>query len=44
SLVGGGIADLRQRRVGRMRIMGPQIRYNALSGFGLEVMEYLAYD
>jgi hypothetical protein len=27
-----------------MRVMGPPIRYNALSGFGLEVVEYLAYD
>jgi hypothetical protein len=26
-----------------MRVMGPPIRYNAISGFGLEVAEYVAY-
>jgi len=43
SLVGVGSQILRQLGVGRMRVMGPPIRYNAISGFGLEVVEYLPY-
>jgi 3,4-dihydroxy 2-butanone 4-phosphate synthase / GTP cyclohydrolase II len=43
SLVGVGSQILRQLGVGRMRLMGPPIRYNAISGFGLEVAEYVAY-
>jgi 3,4-dihydroxy 2-butanone 4-phosphate synthase/GTP cyclohydrolase II len=44
SLVGVGSQILRRLGVGRMRLMGPTIRYNAISGFGLEVVEYLAYE
>ena len=44
SLVGVGSQILRQLGIGRMRVMGPSIRYNAISGFGLEVVEYLPYD
>ena len=43
SLVGVGSQILRQLGVGRMRLMGPPARYNAISGFGLEVVEYLSY-
>jgi 3,4-dihydroxy 2-butanone 4-phosphate synthase / GTP cyclohydrolase II len=43
SLVGVGSQILRQIGVGRMRLMGPPIRYNAISGFGLEVVEYVPY-
>ena len=44
TLVGVGSQILRQLGVGRMRVMGPRIRYNAISGFGLEVVDYLAYE
>jgi 3,4-dihydroxy 2-butanone 4-phosphate synthase/GTP cyclohydrolase II len=44
TLVGVGSQILRHLGVGRMRVMGPRIRYNALSGFGLEVVDYLAYE
>ncbi|MFM7273182.1 MAG: 3,4-dihydroxy-2-butanone-4-phosphate synthase [Gammaproteobacteria bacterium] len=44
TLVGVGSQILRRLGVGRMRLMGPPIRYNAISGFGLEVVEYLAYE
>ena len=40
---GVGAQILRQLGVGRMRLMGPPARYNAISGFGLEVVEYLTY-
>ena len=43
SLVGVGSQILRRLGVGRMRVMGPHIRYNAISGFGLEVVEYLSF-
>jgi 3,4-dihydroxy 2-butanone 4-phosphate synthase/GTP cyclohydrolase II len=43
SLVGVGSQILRQLGVGRMRLMGPPIRYNAISGFGLEVVEHVVY-
>ena len=44
TLVGVGSQILRRLGVGRMRVMGPRIRYNAISGFGLEVIDYLAYE
>jgi 3,4-dihydroxy 2-butanone 4-phosphate synthase/GTP cyclohydrolase II len=44
TLVGVGSQILRRLGVGRMRVMGPRIRYNAISGFGLEVVDYLAYE
>jgi 3,4-dihydroxy 2-butanone 4-phosphate synthase/GTP cyclohydrolase II len=43
NLVGVGSQILRQLGVGQMRVMGPPIRYNAISGFGLEVAEYVIY-
>lgn len=42
NLVGVGSQILRQIGVGKMRVMGPPIRYNAISGFGLEVVEHLS--
>lgn len=44
TLVGVGSQILRALGVGRMRVMGPRIRYNAISGFGLEVVDYLPYE
>ena len=40
--VGLGSQILRDLGVGKIRLMGAPIKYNALSGFGLEVCEYLA--
>jgi 3,4-dihydroxy 2-butanone 4-phosphate synthase/GTP cyclohydrolase II len=42
--IGLGAQILRQLGVGRMRLMGKPIRYNALSGFGLEVVECISPD
>lgn len=39
--VGLGSQILRQIGVGKIRLLGPAMRYNAISGFGLEVVEYL---
>jgi 3,4-dihydroxy 2-butanone 4-phosphate synthase/GTP cyclohydrolase II len=44
TLVGVGSQILRRLGVGKMRVMGPRIRYNAISGFGLEVVEHLSFD
>jgi 3,4-dihydroxy 2-butanone 4-phosphate synthase/GTP cyclohydrolase II len=44
TLVGVGSQILRHLGVGRMRVMGPKIRYNAISGFGLEVVEHIPFD
>ena len=40
--VGLGAQILRDLGVGRIRLMGAPIRYNALSGFGLEVVEFIS--
>ena len=40
--VGLGSQILRALGVGKIRLMGPAIRYNAISGFGLEVVEHLS--
>ena len=42
--VGTGSQILRDLGVGKIRLMGAPIKYNAISGFGLEVMEYLEPD
>lgn len=42
--VGLGSQILRDLGVGKIRLMGAPIKYNAISGFGLEVTEYLAPD
>lgn len=39
--VGAGSQILRKLGVGKMRLMGAPIRYTALSGFDLEVVEYI---
>ena len=42
--VGVGSQILRQLGVQKMRLMGPDKHYNAISGFDLEVVEYLACE
>ena len=44
STVGVGSQILRQLGVRKMRLMGPPIRYNAISGFGLEVVEFVQLE
>ena len=39
--VGAGSQILRDIGVGKMRLLSSQVKYNAISGFGLEVVEYL---
>ncbi|MDA8961982.1 3,4-dihydroxy-2-butanone-4-phosphate synthase [Congregibacter sp.] len=39
--VGVGSQILRELGVGKIRLMGAPIKYNAISGFGLEVIDYL---
>lgn len=43
NMIGVGSQILRQLGVGRMRLMGPALRYSAISGFGLEIVEHLGY-
>ena len=42
--VGVGSQILRDLGVGEIRLMGPPIKYNAISGFGLKVVAYLDPD
>lgn len=42
--VGMGSQLLRAAGVGKMRLLGQPIKYNAISGFDLEVVEYIAYE
>ncbi len=42
--VGLGSQLLREVGVGRMRLMGQPVRYSAISGFDLEVTEFIACD
>lgn len=42
--VGLGSQLLRAVGVGKMRLMGQPIKYNAISGFDLEVVEYVTYE
>jgi 3,4-dihydroxy 2-butanone 4-phosphate synthase/GTP cyclohydrolase II len=39
--VGAGSQILRDLGIGKIRLMGTPIKYNAISGFGLEVVEYI---
>ncbi|MEM1404174.1 MAG: 3,4-dihydroxy-2-butanone-4-phosphate synthase [Pseudomonadota bacterium] len=39
--IGAGSQILRDLGVGKIRLMGPPIKYNAISGFGLEVTDFL---
>ena len=43
NLVGVGSQILRQLGVGRMRLMGAPMRYSAISGFGLEIVEHVKF-
>jgi 3,4-dihydroxy 2-butanone 4-phosphate synthase/GTP cyclohydrolase II len=42
--IGLGSQILRELRVGKMRFMGAAIKYNAISGFDLEVVEFVSPD
>ena len=42
--VGVGSQILTALNVGKMRLMGPEIRFPALSGFGLEITEFVHYE
>ncbi len=42
--VGIGSQILKQLNVGKMKIMGPALRFPALSGFGLEITEFIDYE
>jgi len=42
--VGIGSQILKALNVGKMRIMGPELRFPALSGFGLEITEFIDYE
>jgi 3,4-dihydroxy 2-butanone 4-phosphate synthase/GTP cyclohydrolase II len=41
--VGIGSQILKQLHVGKMQLMSPEIRFPALSGFGLEITEFISY-
>jgi 3,4-dihydroxy 2-butanone 4-phosphate synthase/GTP cyclohydrolase II len=41
SQVGMGAQILRDLGVGKIRLMGAPVKYNALEGFGLEVVEFI---
>ena len=41
SQVGMGAQILRDLGVGKIRLMGSPVKYNALEGFGLEVVEFI---
>ncbi len=42
--VGIGSQILKALNVGKMKIMGPELRFPALSGFGLEITEFIDYE
>ena len=42
--VGIGSQILKALNVGKMKIMGPELRFPALSGFGLEITEFIEYE
>lgn len=42
--VGIGSQILKQLNVGKMQLMSPEIRFPALSGFGLEITEFISYQ
>ena len=41
--VGIGSQILKAMHIGKMKIMGPEVRFPALSGFGLEITEFINY-
>jgi 3,4-dihydroxy 2-butanone 4-phosphate synthase/GTP cyclohydrolase II len=40
--VGLGSQILRDLGVGKIALLGPAVKYNAISGFGLEVVDHIA--
>ena len=42
--VGIGSQILKSLNVGKMKLMSPPLRFPALSGFGLEITEFIAYE
>jgi 3,4-dihydroxy 2-butanone 4-phosphate synthase/GTP cyclohydrolase II len=42
--VGVGSQILKSLSVGKMKLMSPELRYPALSGFGLEITEFIHYE
>jgi len=42
--VGIGSQILKALNVGKMKVMGPELRFPALSGFGLEITEFIDYE
>ena len=40
--IGMGAQILRDLGVGQIKLMGAPLKYNALAGFGLEVVEFVA--
>jgi 3,4-dihydroxy 2-butanone 4-phosphate synthase/GTP cyclohydrolase II len=42
ALVGIGAQILKDQQVGKIRLLGAPVKYNALSGFGLEVTEFVS--
>lgn len=42
--VGIGSQILKNLNVGKMQLMSPEIRFPALSGFGLEITEFISYN
>jgi 3,4-dihydroxy 2-butanone 4-phosphate synthase/GTP cyclohydrolase II len=42
--VGIGSQILKSLNVGKMKLMSPELRYPALSGFGLEITEFIHYE
>jgi 3,4-dihydroxy 2-butanone 4-phosphate synthase/GTP cyclohydrolase II len=42
--VGVGSQILKSLNVGKMKLMSPELRYPALSGFGLEITEFIHYE
>jgi 3,4-dihydroxy 2-butanone 4-phosphate synthase/GTP cyclohydrolase II len=40
--IGMGAQILRDLGVGQIRLLGAPLKYNALAGFGLEVIDFLA--
>ncbi len=43
-LIGTGSQILRDIGVGKMRVLGSPVRYNAISGFHLEIVEFVEHD
>jgi 3,4-dihydroxy 2-butanone 4-phosphate synthase/GTP cyclohydrolase II len=42
--VGTGSQILRDLGIGKMRLLSPEMKFNAISGFDLEIEEYIECD